>query len=1372
MSDIEVSDLIKKLMTDLKNAETNLEQSEDFLILQTRMEEIEAIDENEATEEIIKESEKIEAEIEEMYTNLKNAVLKDISQVQMLEILSTITPQFIEENHIPTSSWMGSGHFEKIVASLLNNLKDENHELHNRLLANDDFTEAISYSIYLLNQLVMKTNNEQIFLNFIQNYSQNFGKADVKKDEHSIGNSNTELGDLIETIINSENYSSTFKDSLLLNQELIPYISSFSLARIVKESNLSKDKKFELLLRPDVFNKMSDYHFSFALSSLCKTYDDFQKLLNDNDIFKRVNINLLLRDTKLSPTELKKIILDDKVFEKIDWLQLQKILQHGKMDFETRKSILFDDKLFPKLNALAIANILTSKYINGEQRLELLSDSRIYNALISGSNKQINTILESRDVPILDKVAIARDNRFIDQIDNRILQQVMRNPDLPIEVATDILFDKNLFYRLIGEWNEEYNHSKEFYGNKGPYKYDKYEFVKKLYEKNPYIARTLSYELLKDGILDLGFDFVEKMSRYTNVAQQLGYVYSNWGNPTYLENMIKAIENSQFSEKIDTALFVTKLLEINSDKSYYSKNPKEIRKLSKIRYTTHLDASAFTPEHWKTLTEIGLRDVSIYYNGIEIGFGTLIKDEIDISLNILPDVETIEDLDNYTERRMKLCDDIFKSAVEKRDLDGAKNAYLNKYFSINIQEAQEIARMYGFSIHEFDDNSSYAMQTKYVEQIMKILSLEKIDTISQSYNDSRLEPLSFDEIIYIDQSLRQTFSKQMSDSVYKISDRILDENGNLIQNAPQYVEFIIEKDGMKATKKVPVYEPGFDFKMLIHSTDAYGKMELINNNYFDSWNKSGRKTNHGICCSLISNDNMGMAAVNDVLFGFDSWDPKAITKSAPYDIYSVNDDYNIQEGRPLTFMTAQDIINNTRHTHNEQVLERYEIRDDKRTSERQNIQPSYVIIYSDMPDHIKQKAIKCSEEMAIPIVYLDKKKIIRHEVKKIDLKIKKLQDTPNLEDRLDILEQILLSHENNRSGLRATNNDWIEKYFPTSKVESLFDQVIIEIQSKYQKTGNIADYYKYSSQLMDILDRENQKFKVTMESTERKNYIDIPIEEYKNRIIQFVNQNLCKTSLPKLESIMQTYQSESPDLPITQALSLVDSSFIHSQVEDILSKNLYPNDGKNHNIGHIERVLFLTQLIGKNELALENGEIDSHAMDLLTQCAKYHDCGRENDTTDKKHGQKSAKKMAAMLSEDGYVDEDIKIMQVVVDYHEEVDDDFRFGKVCQKYGLDPSKMDLAKKIAYCLKDADALDRTRFKNPNARLDTQMLRTDFSKSLVPVAESLNRSYETFDKQQFEKTCQYLLYQQQLQQQEQALQEMVVNQTQDVISQGRRK
>lgn len=53
--------------------------------------------------------------------------------------------------------------------------------------------------------------------------------------------------------------------------------------------------------------------------------------------------------------------------------------------------------------------------------------------------------------------------------------------------------------------------------------------------------------------------------------------------------------------------------------------------------------------------------------------------------------------------------------------------------------------------------------------------------------------------------------------------------------------------------------------------------------------------------------------------------------------------------------------------------------------------------------------------------------------------------------------------------------------------------------------------------------------------------------------------------------------------------------------------------------------------------------------------------------------------MFEFLQQAGFSEEDIKIMQVAVEYHEEVDDDFRFEKICEKYGINSERQDYAKK---------------------------------------------------------------------------------------------
>ena len=125
-----------------------------------------------------------------------------------------------------------------------------------------------------------------------------------------------------------------------------------------------------------------------------------------------------------------------------------------------------------------------------------------------------------------------------------------------------------------------------------------------------------------------------------------------------------------------------------------------------------------------------------------------------------------------------------------------------------------------------------------------------------------------------------------------------------------------------------VIEIESDFELLVHSTDAYGSMEMINDNYFDSWNYSDRTANHGICASFISNSNLGTARVRGkgVLFGFVNLNENSITTMAPYDIVSKNQDIQTTSRHPAMFTDTKDLASYTRHTHNELVLERRNIK--------------------------------------------------------------------------------------------------------------------------------------------------------------------------------------------------------------------------------------------------------------------------------------------------------------------------------------------------------------------------------------------------------------------------------------------------------------
>lgn len=1340
MQEKDVARIVKELITNVESKIEAIEETEEYKALEEEIDKI--LIKNSRSEEEQKKLDALFQEQEKLGNKIVQDVISPLELPDMEEIISFINSSFLEENKIGFKGW---DPFSAIVQNMIQKITETNPDYASQLLQNKNFMGIVydMESVPVINAVFKNIADEDLLEQEILKETENPKNKIMSSREKAAMNHNI-LEDIIVALANSNKISKEFKLHLLEQEEISLYLSGYTIKEAINGmGELASSELQQLLNNPALLTQLPPMYYTNIIASSCTTLEDYEKALQD----ERVEIAYLLRGNHLSREDLEKLLFTNDRYEKMNSFTLSDIITTSHLPFEERKKLLFNEKIFSKLNDINITTIFMSTALTKEERENLFKDQRIATAIYNPAtfSNNIGLITDANDynnsLTPEEKLAIITDKRIIEGLSSITLEQFLADPQVSTDMATEVLFDKNLFYRLIKEYHPEYNPTGL---KKGPFKYDKYEYIKRLYQKNPNIAKTLCMELLDDKILDLGFDLIEKISKYHYLGTSVAISYNGFRKSESLifENILQMLNETKNANEMTIEALIPKILTIASDNSYYYEDPKKRTKLSTIRIEGKLDLSTLTKEDWKTLSYIGLRDQSNYYNEIEMTMFGEMKDEIDITLNILPNVVTNDDLKDYEQRRQALCDAYFMQALEGKDLKQAQNAYLNKYYSINIEEAKAIVSMYSGSIESLSKIEKYNFQTSYILGIMQALNTTSLQKLQEIYQDKKV--IDFDDYIYMDQAIRQMFSEEMSESVYKITDKIVDEHGNLVESRPKMMSFTLEENGVAITKEVPVYEPGFDFKMLIHSTAAYGEMELLNNNYFDSWNKSLRTANHGICCSLIANDNLGMAAVKDVLLGFDSWDKKAISQSSPYDLHTYNDGYNLQEGHAMVFLTPQDIINTTRHTHNEQTLERVELRPEKKVKGCANIQPSYVIIASDMPDPLKAKAIKCSKEMNIPIVYLDKEKIITHEQEKIDSKIALWKETSNREEKLDLLEQILISHENNRCGLRMTNPDWVEEYFPTRKIESIIEQSISEFQNKYFLTGDIKSYYQSSKQLMDILDRERRKFNLAYEATSRSNEIDLPIEEYENRLIQVVDNNLGHYNRPKLESIIQSIEENKTDENEHKIILNAISSDLLEATHDL--QELYPGDAKNHNIGHIERVMLLSQAIGPSVLKKENDAIDYEAMNMLMQCAKYHDCGRENDTLDSSHGKRSAEKMVPYLEKQGYSKNQVHMMQVAVEYHEHEDDEQTFDKLCQSYHIPEEAKERTKLIANCLKDADALDRVRFHKESAKLDKTRLRTEQAKELISTATQLVNYYTNYDKMEFKKKCQEIYHQKQ--------------------------
>lgn len=173
---------------------------------------------------------------------------------------------------------------------------------------------------------------------------------------------------------------------------------------------------------------------------------------------------------------------------------------------------------------------------------------------------------------------------------------------------------------------------------------------------------------------------------------------------------------------------------------------------------------------------------------------------------------------------------------------------------------------------------------------------------------------------------------------------------------------------------------------------------------------------------------------------------------------------------------------------------------------------------------------------------------------------------------------------------------------------------------------------------------------------------------------------------------------------------------LENNIREVVESGAYDDNLSNqeHGIDHAERVLLFATYIGIKE-NLSSGE-----MSLLIEAAKWHDCGRENVSTDKNHALASANKVGNYLPE-GYTETDVNMIKAAIELHEVKDYDVnKISDICEKYKINKESQLSLFKIRDALKDADALDRTRFATGN--LDPNQLRTNISKDLIKASFQL--------------------------------------------------
>lgn len=195
----------------------------------------------------------------------------------------------------------------------------------------------------------------------------------------------------------------------------------------------------------------------------------------------------------------------------------------------------------------------------------------------------------------------------------------------------------------------------------------------------------------------------------------------------------------------------------------------------------------------------------------------------------------------------------------------------------------------------------------------------------------------------------------------------------------------------------------------------------------------------------------------------------------------------------------------------------------------------------------------------------------------------------------------------------------------------------------------------------------------------------------------------------------------------------LDCSAFQRILDKISNSDLYKNEfftsSFQHNIYHIQRVMFFSQIIAQNE------GISEKDLKLLILAAALHDSGKTRDRRDGEHGKNSAEIAGEYLQNNinSISKEDIKIIQIAIEYHTIREDEkgrinvTELKELCQKYNVSMANLERIEIISSILKDADALDRTRFDTQNTlNIDSLRTNTARNKFLIDFAKKVNQEF----------------------------------------------
>lgn len=440
-------------------------------------------------------------------------------------------------------------------------------------------------------------------------------------------------------------------------------------------------------------------------------------------------------------------------------------------------------------------------------------------------------------------------------------------------------------------------------------------YYDELFDSFDLISMLSVYPKIQEKIVNLS---PQKYKLFVSIMKYMDRSQAEW--ITVAEDYLDNVTSGKYDD-----LFLDPKMRHKID-DLYKKKPEEFSKkdLDEIEDTMGLltNMNMFEIKSYKELKNINLNKK---YNDLLIGN---IKNEYVSNLNKIDKLKHIIflkkfgyglDVANIFEKRyLDDYDEIIK-IIDSEDEQEIRKYLVEKRGLTDLNEiASETERIK-------KENEAVKEHLTALKEIGDITDLKKLNQYNQ--NIQNVSPTN--NAYRMDSVIRKFFCRQKNKELYQVK--------------PQDKVVI---DGIDA------YMIQDDFKISVSSLKSYS-------NSFD-WDVK-KLQNHGICTSLMANNNMNHAPIRGACLGFTDFHEQSLYASSPWDLASDRfaNNMNISKAKTkfnnplgeadIKFYTPNSQIDRTRRRSNEDINERREL-DLKKidvANEKFKKQPAYVVYFSE-----------------------------------------------------------------------------------------------------------------------------------------------------------------------------------------------------------------------------------------------------------------------------------------------------------------------------------------------------------------------------------------------------------------------------------------